>query len=186
MDLKHYVTLDGDTYMMTYPFLFQMVEIENYLKEHRIRGARKEILLDTCLVIKPTENEKQPYRILSYARNGLTAPKDLRPGSWRPMLIPVKRGTMEYDDWFGKTKNGNLVTGYSLYIGKNGGQAMTVPRSPVEKPRYPGDSYRYTFEMEVNPGDTDEDPEKQLSWIVWNGTLVCTKVLLKGIPDSET
>lgn len=183
-NFKYYVELDGDKYMMTFPFQTQMEEIEQLVWDKKLPGVRRSTILDTCLAIKVIKDGKRTtYKTVAFSE-AVTLPANYKPCKWRPMLIPVKNKQLEFSNWFHGTKNGTILTGYSLYIGKNGGIVRPAPKRPAAEPESRSDCYEYTYGMEFRLGDTDPNPENQLKWLVWNGTLICTTTLIRGIPSN--
>ena len=99
---------------------------------------------------------------------------------WRPMLVPLDR-TGKLANCFSKKRNGELCRMGMFQVDHRDIPIVIDSGGPVFRDIYrtdgsdPNSPYAvYDFDII----DADADPERMIPWVMWNGALICSRVLI--------
>lgn len=169
------IAIDGDSYFLTIPECNKLDRLLAYCGKHEIEIDRT----DSCFAWKRSKDlSGRDVALLVTNLSAYPVGHDGRSG-WRPMLIPLDKNNKP-DSYF-QDKSGKLVFGGSLACCESGrpsrhiasiGKAWDArPVMPVMDPSLDAPDI-----VDTRPGETHHIP-----WMVWEGCLICTRVLIGKI-----
>ena len=175
--------IDGDQYFLTLPTDLALVNLWKAVQAGEVQDVPMDHFTDYETAAFGGEPGDPRFHSVVQGDTARGIP-DIRKAekfSWRPQLTPMKRQTIQFDPWFMSQPNGKIITGGSFRL-KLGGKFL--PMNIVRNAK------QITYNYDVNGkdiliGDTPDEPDCQLRWVVWDGVLICTSVLLKGITFQE-
>lgn len=175
--------IDGDQYFLTLPTDLALVNLWKAVQAGEVQDVPMDHFTDYETAAFGGEPGDPRFHSVVQGDTARGIP-DIRKAekfSWRPQLTPMKRQTIQFDPWFMSQPNGKIITGGSLRIKL---ESRFYPLEIVKGQ----DLVTYSYDINGNDlliGDTPEDPDRQLRWVVWDGVLICTSVLLKGVTFQE-
>lgn len=179
------VELFGEPYLLTLPRYDQLKRLYASCPSLRDGGrvfvlneSSKQDLYPGCdapPVLLTIDTVKAPAQIFSYMEYG-----------WRPMLVPLTENGL-VSGCFPKWRNGDLLRAGVFRV-----KDVVVPvgnptGGPVLKDIYLPDQERVDGSGDFyqccafDIADEDQDPETMIPWIVWDGALICSRVLIGAI-----
>lgn len=176
-----HVNIDGDPFLVTVPDFLEFVAI--YQRFPKMRNEHGRFLLYRDLARKSAEKEwEAPPSVVVNTTGSVPVPLDTFSG-WQPMLVPLTRSGV-VSKWLTRFRDGQIIRLGTLAV--NG---TVVPckrdlyRNLVDSlHRFwkPGDSD--CVQLQLLDSDRGGEP---LPWMVWKGTLVSTRILIRSIECSD-
>ena len=167
--------MDGEYYIQSIPTYDMMTQMRSWACGSANGFPGMEI---DCFVYHLKDKQYRRYAASPYSRllsrDEYRAPMETHCG-WRPMLIPLDRYG-QLSRCLKKIKNGTIVRGGTLSYGETFcGRHQADFSDGVS-----GCAVLSTVfaDIDIEIADSSDDPDRNISWIVWDGKLVCSRVLI--------
>lgn len=172
------VMVDGEYYIQSIPTYDMMTRLQSwaYCSEAGFSGMEID-----CFVYHMKNNGHRRYVASPYSRllskSEMCAPREVHCG-WRPMLVPLDQHG-HLSGCLKNVRNGTIVRGGTFSYGETFCGHTTADFSdgisghPVLTTVFP--------DVEIEISDSCADPDKSIPWIIWDGKLVCSRVLIGDV-----
>lgn len=176
-----HVNIDGDPFLVTVPDFSEFVAI--YQRFPKMRNEHGRFLLYRDPARKSAEKEwEAPPSVVVNTTGSVPVPLYTVSG-WQPMLVPLTRSG-SVSKWLTRFRDGQIIRLGTLAV--NGTiihHKAKLYDDLVNSPYHfapPGDSE--FVRLQFLDSDYGDHP---LSWMVWKGTLVSTRLLIRSIECSD-
>lgn len=177
-DVFQKVTIEGDQYLLTVPECNMLDRFLDYCVRNRLAVDSK----TPCYSWKKTYGAG-PMNLRSILLvphiTGYPVTFEDHAG-WRPMLVPLKQDGCP-SSWFIRMKNGTVVRGGSLGCRESGRPSMhfaLIEDMWDEAPVLTESDLRVDAPRIM---DTQFQSDSNIPWVVWEGRLICSRILVRDI-----